>query len=552
MEKIWLNSYPEGVPAEINPDIYASLGDFFIKNCQRFAALPAFYNFGVCLTYQELLVLAEAFAAFLQQECHVKKGDRVAIMLPNLLQYPVVMFAVLLIGAIVVNVNPLYTSTELTHQVADAGAETIIVLENFAKTVEQSLAKTSIKNVIVTRIGDLLPKPKAFLLHVFLKFIKRKIPAWHIPQAVRFNDALARGRLLRYQAVPVDREDIAFLQYTGGTTGVAKGAMLTHRNLLANVAQAKAWLKDVFAVGKDIMVAPLPLYHIFSLTASCMVCVEIGAGVVLITNPRDIKGMIKAISQFKFTMMIGVNTLFHGLLDSPHFAQLNFSAFKLALGGGMSVHHATAEIWQKTTGVVLLEAYGLTETSPCVCINPSNLKTFNGSVGLPVSSTNVCVLNDKGEELPILQPGEFAIKGPQVMKGYWQNLAETNKVFTKDGWLLTGDIASIDEAGFVRILERKKDMILVSGFNVYPNEVEDVLTAIPGVSEAAVVGVPDEHSGEVVKAFVVKNNPQLTVDEIIRLCHQSLTGYKIPKHVEFCEVLPKTNVGKILRRELRA
>jgi len=552
VEKIWLKHYPQGVPAEINPDAYKSLVDIFEQTCDQYKELPAFYNLGVTLNFQDIYLLSEAFAAYLQSALNLKKGDRLAIMLPNVLQYPIVMFGALRAGLTVVNVNPLYTPPELIHQMKDSGAEAIVVLANFASIVKEALAAdTQLKHIIITNMGDLFPQPKAFLINFYLKYIKKKIPAVRLPQALSFKEVLAKGKQLTFKPVEVTNQDIAFLQYTGGTTGIAKGAMLTHRNLVANVMQAEAWFNPILERGKEIIITALPLYHIFSLTANCLFIFKIGGLNVLITNPRDLPQVIAEMAKFKLTAITGVNTLFNGLLKHPKFAQLDFSELKLSLGGGMAVQQAVADKWYAVTGAPLLEAYGLTETSPCVTVNPPDLKYYNGTVGLPVSSTDVALFNDEGNEVSFNQPGELAVKGPQVMYGYWRNPIETQKVFTKDGWLLTGDIASIDEQGYVRIRERKKDMILVSGFNVYPNEIEDVIARLQGVKEVAVIGVPDEGSGEVVKAYIVKEDPDLTVSDVLRYCHKNLTGYKIPKYVEFAEDLPKSNVGKILRRALR-
>ncbi|MDR3492688.1 MAG: AMP-binding protein [Gammaproteobacteria bacterium] len=551
MEKIWLKNYPKGVAAEINPDAYQSVTEIFEEACQKYADLPSFYNLGVTLTFKQLNLYARAFAAYLQQDLKLRKGDRVAIMLPNLLQYPVALFGILKAGLIVVNVNPLYTATELKNQINDSGAETIIVLDNFAHTVQEVLQETQLKNVIVTSIGDMLPFYKAIAISFVLKYIRRKIPAWSIPNALQFKKIVKRGKKLKFQPVLIANDDIAFLQYTGGTTGVAKGAILTHRNIVANVLQAEAWFKPLFTPGKEIIITALPLYHIFSLTANCLFIMKTGGLNILITNARDIKQVISEMSKFKFTAITGVNTLFSALLKNPNFSKLDFSALKLSLGGGMAVVRAVAEKWHVVTGCPLLEAYGLTETSPCVSINPVDLTEYNGYVGLPVSSTDVCVLDDSGKELPCTESGELAIKGPQVMRGYWQNPLETQKVFTPEGWLLTGDIVLINEHGYLCVLERKKDMILVSGFNVYPKEIEDVLMSMPGIIEAAVIATPDENSGEVPKAFIVKGNEKLTPEEITAYCRTKLTGYKVPKHFVFCDELPKSNVGKVLRRALK-
>ncbi|WP_147277450.1 AMP-binding protein [Aquicella lusitana] len=552
MEKIWLKSYPQGVPAEINPDAYQSLAEVIEQSCQQFRDRPAFYNMGVSLTYAQLDEYSREFAAYLQHELKLKKGDRLAIMLPNILQYPIVLFGALRAGLVVVNVNPLYTADELAYQLNNSGAATIVALTNFASTVQKALPRVSaLKNVIITDLGDLFSPFKRWMTHLVLKYIYKKIPQWDIPGAIPFRKALARGKELPFIKVPLTNNDTAFLQYTGGTTGVSKGAILTHRNVIANLQQADAWFRSLLSEGQETIITALPLYHIFSLTANALFFSKIGGLNVLITNPRDIPGSIREMKKFKFTAITGVNTLFNALMKDPAFATLDFSRLRLTLGGGMAVQRAVAEKWQKLTGAPLLEAYGLTETSPCVTINPANLDAYNGTIGLPVSSTDVCILDENGHEVPIGQPGELAVKGPQVMKGYWQNPAETEKVFTKDGWLLTGDIAKIDEQGFIRLLERKKDMILISGFNVYPNEVEDVLAKLPGIREVAVVGLPDEYSGEIAKAFIVKDDPNLTKDDIFKYAHEHLTPYKVPKQIEFCDELPKTNVGKILRRALR-
>jgi long-chain acyl-CoA synthetase len=548
VEKIWLKSYPPGIPAEINPDAYQSLVQMFDISVKQFHDRPSFYSFGTTLTYQQLGQYSLYFAAFLQQDLHVKKGDRVAIMLPNVLQYPICVFGALRAGAIVVNVNPLYTADELAYQINDSGAETLIVLSNFAKTVQDALPRMpKLKNIIVTDIGDLLPRAKAWVMNVVLKYIYKKIPSWSIPHAIRFRDALAKGEGLGFAKVELVNTDIAFLQYTGGTTGVSKGAILTHRNLIANMQQADAWFKSVLRNDQEIVITALPLYHIFSLTANCLFFVKIGGLNVLIANPRDIPASVKEIGKFQFTAITGVNTLFNALLKNEKFVSLDFSKLHLALGGGMAVQRVVAEKWKKITGIPLLEAYGLTETSPCVTINPPDIVDYTGTIGLPVSSTDVAIFNEEGQEAPIGQAGELAVKGPQVMEGYWQNPEETAKVFTKDGWLLTGDIASMDEKGFVHLLERKKDMILVSGFNVYPNEIEDVIARLDGVREVAAVGITDE----AVKVFIVKDKPELTEAEVIKFARQHLTPYKVPKQVVFRDDLPKSNVGKILRRALR-
>lgn len=552
MEKIWLKSYEPGVPAEIDPDIYQSIPEIFAESCSRFAGCPAFYSMGVTITYEQLDQYSRNFAAFLQQELKLVKGERLAIMLPNILQYPIALFGGLRAGLAIVNVNPLYTADELTAQLNNAGAKALIVLESFAHTVQQALPNMpSVEHVIVTKLGDMFPFMKSRITQFFLKYIYKKIPDYSLPKAMSFEKAMRKAKMLRFVPVEINNQDIAFLQYTGGTTGISKGAILTHRNIVANMVQARAWLKSLLIDKQEIIITALPLYHIFSLTANCLCFSNIGGLNVLIANPRDIPAMIKDMGKFKFTAVTGVNTLFNALLKNPKFAKLDFSALRLSLGGGMAVQRVVAEKWQRITCAPLLEAYGLTETSPCVTINPTYLKSYNGTIGLPVSSTDVCFFDDDGHEVPLGHPGELAIKGPQVMRGYWQNQEETDKVF-HDGWLLTGDIASMDENGFVKILERKKDMILVSGFNVYPNEVEDVIARMEGVREVAVIGVADENSGEAVKAFIVSDDPNLTSDKVIAQAREHLTGYKVPKYIEFRGDLPKTAVGKILRRALRA
>lgn len=550
-ERIWLKNYPDGVPAEINPDAYQSIVEVVEKSCQQFADQPAFHNFGKTLTYKQVDENSRAFAAYLQNELKLRKGDRIAIMLPNILQYPIALFGALRAGLVVVNTNPLYTVDELTYQLNNSEASAIVVLANFAHTVEASLPDVpSLKHVIVTELGDLLPSYKRVGINFVLKYVYKIVKKWHIPHAVSFRKILKLGSEMALKRVELTNQDIAFLQYTGGTTGVSKGAILTNRNIVANLQQADAWFGGVLTP-REIIITALPLYHIFSLTANCLYFFKVGGLNVLITNPRDIPGMIKEMSKFEFTAFTGVNTLFNGLLKNPAFAKLDFSKLHLTLGGGMAVQEVVAEQWQKVTGAPLLEAYGLTETSPCVSINPITTKAYNGSIGLPVSSTDMCTVDEDGNRLPLGEIGELAIKGPQVMQGYWRNPAETKKVFTQDGWLLTGDIGQIDNDGYVRLLERKKDMILVSGFNVYPNEVENVIARIPGVKECAVLGVPNERTGELVKAFIVRDNPDLTEQEIVKICREHLTSYKIPRQVEFRDELPKTNVGKILRRALR-
>ena len=551
MERIWLKSYPPGVPAEIDVNEFRSLGDLFDCSVKRFADKTAYVCMGKAITYAELDAASARFGAFLQRDLGLPKGTRVALMMPNVLQYPIAMFGALRAGYTIVNVNPLYTARELEHQLKDSGAEAIVILENFAHTLEQVRAQVPIRHVIVTSLGELLGFPKGAIVNFVVRRVRKLVPPWTLDGHLSFGDALARGAAHALQPVEVGHEDAAFLQYTGGTTGVAKGAVLTHRNIVANLQQAHAWISPVVTEGREIIITALPLYHIFSLTANCLTFIKIGATNVLIPNPRDIPGFIKELAKHRFTVITGVNTLFNALLNNPEFAKLDFSSLRVALGGGMAVQQAVAEKWKKVTGVALVEAYGLTETSPAVTINPLDLKAFNHSIGLPISSTEVSIRDDDGIEQAIGQRGELCVRGPQVTPGYWNRPEETRRVFTADGFLRTGDIAVMDDKGFVTLVDRKKDMILVSGFNVYPNEVEDIVANHPGVLEVAAIGVPDERSGEAVKVFVVRKDPALTAEALIAHCRENLTGYKVPHHVEFRDELPKSNVGKILRRELR-
>jgi long-chain acyl-CoA synthetase len=551
IERPWLDHYPAGIPADIDVNAYRSVAAVFEESFQKFRDRPAYKNFGKVLTYGQIDELSTAFAGYLSGELGLKKGDRLAIMLPNLLQYPIVLFGALRLGLTVVNTNPLYTARELHHQLEDSGAKVLVVLDNFAATAEQALDGTQVKSVITTGVGDMVGFPKGNIINFVVRNIRKEVPAYKLPMAVRFKDALARGKSHPMPKTDVGHDDIAFLQYTGGTTGVAKGAMLTHRNMVANMLQADAWISGSAKEGEEIIVTALPLYHIFSLTANGLVFTRMGALNLLITNPRDMKGFVKELSKERFTAITGVNTLFNGLLNTPGFADLDFSALHLSLGGGMAVQRSVAERWKKTTGITLAEAYGLTETSPAACINPLDIKEYNGSIGLPIPSTDVQIWTDDGQVLPIGEVGELCIKGPQVMKGYWNRPDETAKVLDANGWLRTGDIARMDANGYLYIVDRKKDMILVSGFNVYPNEIEDIVMHHPGVAEVAAVGVEDEHSGEVVKIFVVRKDPSLTEEALREYCRENLTGYKRPKQIEFRDSLPKTNVGKILRRELR-
>jgi long-chain acyl-CoA synthetase len=549
VERIWLKSYPPGVPADIDPSEYASLVAVFDRAVQQFAARPAFHSMGRTISYSELERLSREFGAWLQAK-GLGRGARVAIMLPNCLQYPVAMFGTLRAGCTVVNVNPLYTARELEHQLRDSGAEAIVILENFAAVLQQVRARTPLKHIVITSLGEMLGL-KGVVVNLVVRRLKKMVPAFELPGAIRFKAALAEGASRRLDAPTLGHEDIAFLQYTGGTTGVSKGAILLHRNIVAALLQYRAWLGPAIGVERPVIITALPLYHIFSLTVNCLVMMFVGGENVLITNPRDIAGFVKELAKHKYSMITGVNTLFNALLNHPDFAKLDFSHLKLALGGGMAVQKAVAERWKQVTGTTLIEGYGLTETAPSATANPLTSTEYTGAIGVPMSSTEVELRDDNDRGVPLGQPGEICIRGPQVMKGYWQRPEETAKVLGRDGFLHTGDIGVMDEKGFIRIVDRKKDMILVSGFNVYPNEIEQVVATHPGVLECAVIGVPDEHSGEVPKVFVVRKDPQLTEQDVLEHCRKELTGYKRPKYVEFRSELPKTNVGKILRRALR-
>ena len=552
MDKIWLKYYQDGVPHEIDINEHASLVSLFEDSCRKYADKVAYVNLGYEMTYAELAEKSRQFAVYLQQ-LGLKKDTRVAIMMPNLLQYPIALFGILRAGCIAVNTNPLYTADEFIHQMTDAGVEVLIVLANFAKTVEKALAQTpTIKHIIITQIADSLPLGKRLLINAVVKYVKKLVPSYKLPQAIRFNDALKLGKQGKLTPVKLGHHDIAFLQYTGGTTGIVKGAILTHGNMVANVLQAYAWIAPLHIDGEDIIVTALPLYHIFSLTANCLTFLKLGAKNILITNPRDISHFIDEIKNTGFTAITGVNTLFNALMNNPKFHEIDFSKLKCVLAGGMALQKSVSVKWAEMTKFRVLEAYGLTETSPAATINPMYLDSYNGSIGLPVPSTTISIRNDAEIEVPIGETGELCIKGPQVMDGYWQRPEETALAFTADGFLKTGDIARVDEKGFVYLVDRKKDLIVVSGFNVYPNEVEQVISMIPGVHEVGVVGVKNEGSGELVKACIVKRDPALTTEEVIAHCREHLTGYKIPKIVEFYDELPKTNVGKILRRALKA
>lgn len=551
MEKIWLQHYPKNVPESIDLKIFDSLVDLFNRCCERYGDRVAYSNFGNTLTYGQLEQYAQQFASYLQTHCGCAKGSRLGIILPNVLQYPVALFGAFMAGCVVVNVNPLYTTREMAEQLKDAGTEVVVVLANFAQTLAQALPETSIKHVVVTEVGDLFPKWRRRVTNFVVKHVKRMIPEHNFPTSTTFREALKKGREGRVNTPPLAHEDLAFLQYTGGTTGISKGAMLSHGNMVANVQQAHAWMRPVLRDGQETVITALPLYHIFSLTANCLAFLWFGAHNVLVTNPRDMKQFIDELKRFPFSCITGVNTLFNGLLHQSAFRKMNFKALRLALGGGMPVQEAVAQEWLKVTGKPLLEAYGLTETSPAVTINPLDVDHYTRSIGLPIPSTEIAICNEAGEEVPVGQEGELFVKGPQVMQGYWQRPEETAKVLNSQGWLATGDIARVDEKGYVYLLERKKDMILVSGFNVYPNEVEAIIAIHPMVKEVAVVGVPHAISGEMVKAYIVPSDTRLTQHEIIAHCRQQLTAYKVPKEVEFRDELPKSNVGKVLRRHLR-
>ncbi|MBS3896253.1 long-chain fatty acid--CoA ligase [Silanimonas sp.] len=551
IERPWLSSYPQGVPAEIDVTEFQSIVSVLDSAIERYRDRPAFSHMGKMLSYGDIDHLSRQFASYLLHDRKLKKGDRVALMMPNVLQYPIAIFGALRAGLTVVNTNPLYTPRELKHQLVDSGAKVLVVLENVAHTAAAVVAETQIEQVIVTSIGELLGFPKGTIVDFVVKYVKKMVPDYALPGAINFRKALALGAAHTLPPVNVASDDIAFLQYTGGTTGVAKGAMLTHRNLVANMQQASAWIGGNAKPGQEIIITALPLYHIFALTANCLVFMKFGGMNHLITNPRDLPGFVKELKSVRFTAITGVNTLFNGLLNTPGFDTIDFSSLHLTLGGGMAVQRAVADRWKKATGCTLIEAYGLTETSPAACMNPLDLKAFNGAIGLPISSTLACIKDDEGRTLPVGEIGELCIKGPQVMPGYWQRPEETAKVFDAEGWLHTGDMARMDAAGYFYIVDRKKDMILVSGFNVYPNEIEDVLATMPGILEVAAVGVPDEKSGEAVKVVVVRKDPAITAEQVKAFCKDKLTGYKHPKVVEFRTELPKTNVGKILRRELR-
>ena len=551
VDRFWLRDYPPGVPADIDPDSIPSLKHLYESACRRYAKYAAYTNMGGRLSYADLDEKSRRFGAWLQKEAGLRKGDRVAIMMPNLLQYPIAIMGVHRAGCIVVNVNPLYTARELEHQLADSGATVIVIFENAAATLAEAIAKTPVKRVVVTGIGDLLGFPKGPITNFVIRKVKKMVPAWSIPGAVRFNDALERGGSLALDPVEVGGEDIAFLQYTGGTTGVSKGAVLTHRNMVANTLQVVAFMPELTEFENPAVITALPLYHIFALTTNMLVFTHVGGINVLITNPRDMPGFVKELGKVRFTFITGVNTLFNALLHTPGFDKLDFSSLKVALGGGMAVQAAVSEKWRKVTGRHICQGWGLTESSPVGTANIPREASFTGSIGYPIPSTEISIRDDDGKALPVGSIGEICIRGPQVMRGYWNRPEETAKVMLPGGWLRTGDIGRMDDRGRTFIEDRKKDMILVSGFNVYPNEVEGVVAEMPGVLEVAAVAQPDEKSGEVVALFIVKKDPALTADDVIAHCKHELTPYKVPKFIYFRSDLPKTNVGKILRRSLR-
>jgi long-chain acyl-CoA synthetase len=553
VERIWLSHYPSGVPAEVDVHEFSSLADVLRRSCGRFAERPAYSNMGASMSFAELDRSSRDFAAYLQKSLGLHKGDRVAIMMPNLLQYPVALFGVLRAGLVVVNVNPQYTVPELEHQLEDSGAVAIVVLENFAHTLQEVLERNPALElaVITTEVGDMLPLVEELLTNVVVKYVKHMVPAWKIAGAIEFNAALRAGQGQALEAVPLSHDDTAFLQYTGGTTGVAKGAMLTHGNLVANVQQMAAWMARDLVDGNEVFVCPLPLYHVYALTSS-LVFMKLGAHTVLVTNPRDMHAFVHDLKKVPFTIIIGVNTLYRALLDAPEFADVDTRSLKLASAGGMAVQRVVAERWKQRTGVTIIEGYGLTETSPVVIASPLDIDAWTGAIGIPIPSTLATILDEADNELGVGEVGEICVRGPQIMPGYWNRPDETEKVFTRDGWLRTGDLGTMDERGFFRITDRKKDMIVVSGFKVFPNQIEDVVALHPGVAEVAAIGAPDDKSGEVVKIVVVKADPELTEQALLEHCRQHLTGYKVPRIVEFrSEPLPKSNIGKILRRELR-
>lgn len=551
MDRVWRNHYPASVPHNIDISRYPNILAIFTEAVKKFPNNKAFTHMGVSLTYTELDQLSDAFAAFLQKDLGLKKGDRLGIQMPNVLQYPVALFGALKAGIVTVNTNPLYTDREMKHQYNDSGCKAIVILANFAGSLERILKDTKIESVVITEIGDLFNFPKSLLVNSVVKYVKKMVPPYHLPDAIPFTEALARGRTRKLDSVTATLDDLAFLQYTGGTTGVSKGAMLTHRNVASNMEQIYRWIKPVLSEGKESAIAPLPMYHIFCLTVHAFALLQFGTETILVTNPRDLPDLLKLLKKTRPTIMSGVNTLYNGLMNHPKFNADDLSSLKISVAGGMALQKSVALRWMELTKTVIVEGYGLTETSPVVCINPVDGSGKVGYIGLPVPSTDVKLIDDDGKEVKTGEPGELCVLGPQVMKGYWQRPDETENVMTPDGWLKTGDIAVMDEQGYFKIVDRKKDMILVSGFNVYPNEVEEVIASHPGVLEVAAIGTPDPHSGEVVKVFIVKRDPALTEQSVIEHARKNLVAYKVPKQVEFRKELPKTNVGKILRRALK-
>lgn len=551
MEKLWLKSYEQGVSPEIDISQYSSISDVFRQSVEKFADKPAFQNMGKTLTYAEVGKLATDFASYLQNVLKLPRGERVAIMMPNVLQYPIALFGILQAGLVAVNTNPLYTPRELEHQLKDSGATTIVVLENFANTLELVLPRTQIKHVIVASVGEMFGMIKGALMNFVIRKVKKMVPEYRIPNTITFQMALKQGAANTFKPVELTRDDTALLQYTGGTTGLAKGAVLSHGNICANMLQAKEWIKNQLREGKETVIAALPLYHIFALTVNLMIFANAGSKIVLITNPRDMKGFIGELKKQQVNVFIGVNTLFNAMVNRPDFAEVDFSGLRLTLGGGMATQKAVAEKWKKITGTPIVEAYGLTEASPGVCCNPLNIEAYSGGIGLPVPSTEVELRDADGKEVAVGQPGELWVRGPQVMKGYWNRPEETAKAIDARGFLETGDIAVMDEKGWLKLVDRKKDLIVVSGFNVYPNEIEEVVAGNDKVLEVACIGVKSEKTGEAIKVFVVRKDPSLTKEELIDFCRKELTAYKVPKDIEFRDELPKSNVGKILRRELR-
>ncbi len=551
MEQVWVKEYEKGISAEIDVKQFTSVVDLMNHSFSEFSDRPAFHNMGTTLTYKQVEVASRKFSSYLTQELGLKKGDSVALMMPNILQYPICLFGILQAGLIVVNVNPLYTARELEHQLKDSEAKAIVIFENSCSVLEKVLPRTNIEKVMTTQIGDFLKFPKNLIVNFVIKKIKKMVPSWRIPGSVSLKEIMGKVDYSSFKKMQVSLDDTAFLQYTGGTTGVSKGAELTHGNIVANICQAGAWLSNQTKRGEEIIITPLPLYHIFSLTANCFTYSSLGALNILITNPRDMPGFIKELKNWKFTTLTGVNTLFNGLLAQDNFKDVDFSSLRITLGGGMAVQRAVAEKWKEVTGCPLIEAYGLSETSPAACMNPLNLPEFNGMIGVPISNTLIELRNDDGKKVEVGEIGEICIKGPQVMKGYWKRPDETEAVMSADGFFLTGDLAIANERGYIKIVDRKKDMIIVSGFNVYPNEIEEIISQHAKVFEVAAVGLKDEKSGEVVKIFVVKGDESLTAEELKSYCKENMTGYKVPKHIEFRKDLPKSNVGKILRKELR-